>query len=139
MNKILPCHVYDDHVCSPYVLSSFSSSFCGLYVHSSQFLPILPSWDLPLHDDDLCGDLLLASVGMGLGEPLQEGLPDTLLEPEETVEFPEVHKAWPLEVQVGTGGTFLVQVQQGKQGCSREDRQGFEGPLEGLSEEADLI
>lgn len=133
------------------MLSSSSSSFFSrLYAHALLQLTFL-LWDLPLHDDDLCGGLygdpLLESVGMDLGEHLQEGLLDIHLEPWDKDELLELHKASPPEVhlvpwqdsyqlgigQLGTlrmveevGGSLLLELK----GCSLEGRQGLVDQLE---------
>lgn len=80
---------------------------------------------------------------MDLGEYLQEGLLDAHLEPWDKDEALEPCKASLLEVhrvpsQLGSyhldtgqvGGTFLLQVQQGMQGCSQEGKQGLVDHLE---------
>lgn len=146
---ILPCHVCDGHVCVLYVLSSssFSSSFCGLYVHRFPFpfLPNLQPWDLHLHDEDLCGDLccdlyddpLLVSVGMDLGKHLQEELLDIHLVPLDKPGVLELHKAllpevhWVPQEGVGLDGeTYLVLGLMGMQGYIQGGREGFVGLLE---------
>lgn len=118
-------------------------------------MPILPSWDLALHDDDddddLCGgggggpfyDTLLVSEGMGMVELLQEGLLDIHREAWDKDETPELHKAlppWLDSYLLGTGqvdmmegegwGSLLVEGQQDMQGCSQGDRQGLVAPKE---------